>query len=109
MSSSQSAGDIALRPYVSLKKENVGVDDLNIQLGQLVNGQGRHLRYITEGSLKDEIESGKRVADDAMEGVETDTQEEQKDAPTKDEQLRQLQVARALMFSNIEYALRCRQ
>lgn len=104
MSNSRSVGDITLRPYASSKKENVLGSDRNFQLVQLLNGQGLHLRYVTEESLKNEIESGKRVAEDAMEGVGTESQEEQKDAPTKEEQLRELHMARHMMFINIEYA-----
>jgi mediator of RNA polymerase II transcription subunit 17 len=105
MSNSQSAGGITLRPHASSKKENVSVAERNAQLSQLVNGQGRHLRYITEESLQNEIETGKRDAEDGMEGVELEGQEEQKDAPTKEEQLRKLHMARMAMFSNVEYAM----
>lgn len=103
MSNSQSAGEITLRPQASSKKENVSVAARNQQLSQLVNGQGRHLRYITEESLQHEIETGKRDAEDGMEGVETEGEQEQKDAPTKEEQLRKLLDARMKMFSNVEY------
>jgi mediator of RNA polymerase II transcription subunit 17 len=106
MSSSDSVANITLRPYASSRKETLGPFELGLQLRQLVNAQGAHLRYITEASLQDEIESGKRVPKDDMEAEQTDSQQERSDAPTKEEQLRKLAETRDEMMRSVQYGAR---
>jgi mediator of RNA polymerase II transcription subunit 17 len=100
MSGSASTTDVALRPWPAPKKEKLDTLDVVAQIHQLTSERG-HLRYITEQSLQDEVDAGKDVGEDVMEGIEGG---EKKDEPSKEDTLRKLHETRRQMLEKAQYA-----
>ncbi|KAH8732259.1 subunit 17 of mediator complex-domain-containing protein [Phaeosphaeriaceae sp. PMI808] len=108
MSKAESLRDVTLRPWPTPKKEELGPQDLLLQIEQLTTERG-HLRNITEKSLQEDILTGKNVPDPAT-GMEEKEEEEDKgkskgkDAPSKDERLQEVFRVQREMGSHIEWA-----
>lgn len=97
-------GEVALRPWPTPKKDKLDAFDIFTQVGRLTSERG-HLRNITEDALQEELERGKDVAEEAdvMEGVEEAEKVEAKDAPTQEDRLKELFIARNKMWQKLEY------
>jgi mediator of RNA polymerase II transcription subunit 17 len=98
MSGAGTATSVALRPWPASKMEAIPPPELFSRLHQLTNERG-HLRSITEKSLQDDINTGKDVAEDIIEGVE---QKLAKDAPTKQESMQEITQKQQQMISALE-------
>ncbi|KAF2687220.1 hypothetical protein K458DRAFT_296237 [Lentithecium fluviatile CBS 122367] len=100
MSDAASLTTVALRPWPAPTKDALSKEDLSAQIHQLTTERG-HLRGITEKALQEEIDAGKSVPEDVMEGAET---EPKKDAPAADERLKDIHRVRNEMHTKIEWA-----
>ena len=76
MSAEQDSRGVSLRPWPAATKDGLTQVDLFQQLHQLAEQRG-HLRSVTEKSLQDEIDSGKDVTGDVVEGVEKESEEDE--------------------------------
>jgi mediator of RNA polymerase II transcription subunit 17 len=103
MSGTGSLTDVTLRPWPTSKKEELGSQDLLLQIEQLANERG-HLRNVTEKSLREDIVAGKNVPEDTIEDAEQ-RKEKNKDAPSKEERLQEVFRIQQEMSSHMEYAL----
>ena len=77
--------------------------DIYAQIEQLASERG-HLRYITEESLQNEIETGDKAAEDVMEGLEEGGDPDAKALPSKEDRQVELQDARLAMMQSVEYS-----
>ncbi|KAF2191111.1 hypothetical protein K469DRAFT_558069 [Zopfia rhizophila CBS 207.26] len=101
MSGAGSATQVTLRPWPTAEKEDLEPFELDRLLLQLTNERG-HLRSITEKTLQDEVDSGRDVAGDVMEGVE---QDEKKDAPKLEDKLKEIAATKSEMWRQLEIAI----
>ncbi|KAF2828347.1 hypothetical protein CC86DRAFT_192191 [Ophiobolus disseminans] len=101
MSGTQSLMDVTLRPWPSLKKDELNADDLTRQIEQLTAERGS-LREITEKSLQDDIIAGKDVPDGTTE--EHDGTKETKEAPSKEQRLQDIARLQHEMSGHLEWA-----
>lgn len=99
MSGTGSTTNVALRTWPAPKKEKLEAVDVVNQVTQLASERG-HLRYITEQSLRDEIDTGKDATEDIMEGIE---QQDQKAAPSREDRVKELQQAKFQIKQAVEY------
>jgi mediator of RNA polymerase II transcription subunit 17 len=99
MSGTESWKDVALRPWPAQNNGELGKDELLLQIEQLTNERG-HLRDITEKSLQDDIDAGKNVPEDAVEGVER--AEEEKEAPSRKERMDEIFRVQMEMAGHLE-------
>lgn len=102
MSAEQDSRGVSLRPWPAATKDGLTQVDLFQQLHQLAEQRG-HLRSVTEKSLQDEIDSGKDVTGDVVEGVEKESEEEEK-TQTREERLAELGNTRVAIRMKLEYA-----
>ncbi|KAF2473112.1 uncharacterized protein BDR25DRAFT_332783 [Lindgomyces ingoldianus] len=102
MSASGSFTNVALRPWPAPAREKLTPVEIHAQIAQLTTERG-HLRYITEDSLQNEIDTGTdpSKAASAKEGV---VQVEQNAAPTRQERLVEIQRTGQAMFSRLEWS-----
>ncbi|KAH7139347.1 subunit 17 of mediator complex-domain-containing protein [Dendryphion nanum] len=101
MSSDGSSTNIALQPWLVPTKDSLTTADLYEQVHQLAEQRG-HLRNVTEKVLQEEIDSGKDVTGDTMEGIEQEGQVEKK-TETKEEVLITLATTREDMRRKLEH------
>lgn len=100
------APNVALKPWLAPKKENMGPDQAAGQLDQLIIERGQHLRYISEQGLQEEIETGKQIdgkdgEEEVMEGIEGG--EKKEEGPTKESRIQDIYVARQQIYHDVEY------
>jgi mediator of RNA polymerase II transcription subunit 17 len=98
MSGAGTTTTVALRPWPAPKKEAIPPPELFSRLHQLTNERG-HLRSITEKSLQDDIDTGKDVTEDIVQGID---QSLVKDAPTKQESVQEITQKQQQMISALE-------
>ncbi|KAF2791477.1 hypothetical protein K505DRAFT_280651 [Melanomma pulvis-pyrius CBS 109.77] len=100
MSGAGPSASVALRPWPAPQKEAIPPADLFSRVHQLTIERG-HLRSITEKSLQDDIDTGKDVATDIVEGVE---QSQKKDAPTRQERVQEIAQKQVEMYQALDWA-----
>lgn len=96
MSGSELLKEVALRPWPMPKKEELGQQELLLQVTQLTEERG-HLREITEKSLQEQINAGSDTLDGAKEGVK-----EEKKVPSMNERLDEIYRVRMEMIGHLE-------
>jgi mediator of RNA polymerase II transcription subunit 17 len=99
MSGTESLKDVALRPWPAQSKGEISKDELLLQIEQLTNERG-HLRDITEKSLQEDVDAGKHVPEDAMEGVENVKGE--KETPSRKEKMDEIFRVQMEMAGHLE-------
>ncbi|PSN66918.1 hypothetical protein BS50DRAFT_493640 [Corynespora cassiicola Philippines] len=100
MSAAGSTTNVALRPWPASKKDELTKDELLAQIGQLTVERG-HLRDITEKTLQGEVDAGKHVPEESLEGVE---QADKKDAAATKDRLEEIQRVRHEMWAKLQWA-----
>ena len=98
MSNADPLANVALRPWPAPAKDALSKEEISAQIHQLTNERG-HLRGITEKALQEEIDAGKSLPEDGMEGLES---ESKKDAPSTEERLKEIYRVRNEMHGKIE-------
>jgi mediator of RNA polymerase II transcription subunit 17 len=93
-----STADVALRAWPAPVKEALGLQDVLSQITQLTTERG-HLRGITEKTLQDEIDAGKDVPEDVLEGIDAG---DKKEAPSMKAKVEEIQRARNEMCQKLE-------
>lgn len=92
--------DITMRPWPATEKEELSPGDIFTQIAQLTSERG-HLRFITERSLQEEVDSGKDVPEDVMEGVEFGAEQKPAKEKDKEDQLKEVEEGRAKMMNQL--------
>jgi mediator of RNA polymerase II transcription subunit 17 len=98
MSNTDSLASITLRPWPAPAKDALSKEEISAQIHQLTVERG-NLRGITEQALQVEIDAGKSLPEDGIEGVE---RESKKDGPATEERLKEIWEARNEMYGKIE-------
>lgn len=98
MSAAGSTTNVALRPWPASKKDELTKDELLAQIGQLTVERG-HLRDITEKTLQGEVDAGKHVPEESLEGVD---QADKKDAAATKDRLEEIQRVRHEMWAKLQ-------
>jgi mediator of RNA polymerase II transcription subunit 17 len=98
MSNTDSLASITLRPWPAPAKDALSKEKLSTQIHQLTVERG-NLRGITEQALQAEIDAGKSLPEDGIEGAES---ESKKDGPAPEEKMEELWKKRIEMYEKLE-------
>jgi hypothetical protein len=98
MSNTDSLASITLRPWPAPAKDALSKEELSAQIHQLTVERG-NLRGITEQALQAEIDAGKSLPDDGIEGTPS---EAKKDGPATEEKMKELWEKRTVMYEKLE-------
>lgn len=92
--------DVTLRPWPQSKKAELTAEDLAVQISQLAEERGGHLREITENSLQDELLAGNNVADNATSDIE---EKAKKEAPSREQRQEDILREGKQIYQHLEY------
>ncbi|KAF1959567.1 mediator of RNA polymerase II transcription subunit 17 [Byssothecium circinans] len=101
MSANNLTADVTLRAWPTQAKQALSKEDILLQITQLATERG-HLRGITEKTLQEDIDAGKDVPEDIMEGTE---EGEKKEEPSMKAKVEEIQRARQEMYQKLEFAV----
>jgi mediator of RNA polymerase II transcription subunit 17 len=110
MSNTDSLASITLRPWPAPAKDALSKEELSTQIHQLTVERG-NLRGITEQALQAEIDAGKSLPEDGIEGAESESKkdgiegaesESKKDGPAPEEKMEELWKKRIEMYEKLE-------
>ncbi|ORY02942.1 subunit 17 of mediator complex-domain-containing protein [Clohesyomyces aquaticus] len=100
MSASGSVTNVALRPWPTSSRDKLTPLEIHAQIAQLTTERG-HLRYITEESLQNEIDTGTDPSKVAKNDAKDD---KEKGAPTRQERLMEIQATGRNMYTKLEWS-----